>query len=167
MNYHNIEKHSTLNGAGCRTVLWVSGCEHYCKKCQNPQTWSYGGGVEYDDVAHQELLLSLQDKYCDGLTLSGGDVMSPKNLEPVYNIMLDIKANMPNLNVWIYTGYKYEDIINCDAKLKLLELCDVLVDGKFEIDKFDKSLKWCGSSNQRIIDIKQSLLNDEIVLYDL
>lgn len=165
MNYHNIEKYSTLNGSGVRNILWVSGCPHGCKKCHNPQTWNPNGGVPYTETDHQELIESLSDKYIDGLTLSGGECLAPYNVESVYQIVQDVKKHYPNINIWIYSGYLFEDIIHNEKQLKVLQMCDVLVDGKFEIDKFDKALHWCGSSNQRVIDINQTLEKGEVVLY--
>lgn len=165
MNYHNIEKYSTLNGEGIRNILWVSGCPHACPKCHNPQTWNPHNGITYDEMAHQELVTSLKDEFVDGLTLSGGECLAPYNVESIYNIVKELKEIYPHLNIWIYSGYLFEQILANEKQRQVLSMCDVLVDGKFEIAKFDKSLEWRGSSNQRVIDIKKSLELDEIVLY--
>ena len=165
MNYHNIEKYSTLNGVGVRNILWVSGCSHACSKCHNPQTWNPNSGLEYDEMAHKELLDCLSDEFIDGLTLSGGECLAPYNLDKIYEIVKDLKSHYPKLNIWIYSGYTFEQILNNSKQLKVLKMCDVLVDGKFENDKFDKSLHCKGSSNQRVIKIKESLEQNQVVLY--
>lgn len=167
MNYHNIEKNSMLNGEGVRHILWVSGCEHKCPSCHNPQTWNYKSGIPYDKEAHIELLECLSDQFIDGLTLSGGECLAPQNVEEMYSIVSDIKFHYPDLNIWIYSGFTFEQIIKNEKQLKVLKMCNVLVDGKFEVDKFDKYLHWKGSSNQRVIDIQQSLTKGEVVLHEL
>ena len=167
MNYHNIEKNSMLNGQGVRHILWVAGCPHACKSCHNPQTWDFNGGIPYDNQAHAELLECLSDEFIDGLTLSGGECLAPKNAEEIYRIISDVKFHFPNLNIWIYSGYTFEEAITNEQQKRVLEMCDVLVDGKFEIDKFDKYLQWKGSSNQRIIDVQESLAKGEVVLHEL
>lgn len=165
MNYHNITTDDMNNGSGLRVVLWLSGCEHYCKECQNPQTWDDTSGILFDQNAKEELYEKLNKPYISGLTLSGGDPLYDNNNEEIIELLKDVKQIFPQKNIWLYTGYSYEDIIVDSKKLEILQLCDVLVDGKFEKELLDVNYHWAGSTNQRIIDIKESLLTNSIVDY--
>lgn len=163
MLYHNITKCDTKNGEGLRVVLWVSGCEHFCKNCQNPITWDKNCGVEFNQEAEEELFEALKEAYCSGVTFSGGDPFATYNREEVKKIIEQIKEKLPSKTIWVYTGYTFEEIRNEDC----LKQVDVLVDGKFIEEKKDLTLKWVGSSNQRLIDVQKSLKQGEIVLYDI
>lgn len=151
-----------LNGDGLRTVLWVSGCEHHCPECQNPITWDPECGLEFDEKAEKELFAALDKPYISGVTFSGGDPLYPGNRDCIIELIKKIKRLFPGKNIWLYTGYKWEDICTLDG----LELIDVLVDGRFEKDLKDVKLHWKGSSNQRVIDVKETLRQGEIVLFD-
>ena len=165
-----------LNGDGLRTVLWVSGCQQKCNNCQNPQTWDFDSGIPFTDETMQELLDDLSLPYISGLTLSGGHPLEPQNLDTVYNIVKTVKEKFPNKSIWLYTGYTWEEILGKDKLYENLEIngispldvvkyCDVLVDGKYEDDKRDITLAWRGSSNQRVINIQESLKQSKIVLW--
>ncbi|UWP59942.1 anaerobic ribonucleoside-triphosphate reductase activating protein [Ruminococcus gauvreauii] len=161
MRYHNITKDDMLNGDGLRVVLWVSGCSHCCRDCQNPQTWDPNGGIPFDEAAKQELFLQLEKPYVSGITFSGGDPLHVNNITEVTELAKEIRSKFPDKTIWLYTGglwefVKLEEIIN---------YLDVLVDGEFETDRKDTSLKWKGSSNQRVIDVKRSLETGKIVLH--
>ena len=160
MNYHNITKCDMKNGKGLRTVLWLSGCEHYCKECHNPETWDSKSGIEFDKEAFEELITDLANDYVDGLTLSGGDPLFYKNREEVLSLLKEIKLLFPNKSIWVYTGYVFEDI----SSLEHLKYIDVLVDGKFVKQLSSPSPEWCGSSNQRIIDVKKTFLNNNNIV---
>lgn len=162
MRYHNITTDDMLNGDGLRTVLWVSGCEHHCPECQNPITWDPECGLEFDEKAEKELFAALDKPYISGVTFSGGDPLYPGNRDCIIELIKKIKHLFPGKNIWLYTGYKWEDICTLDG----LELIDVLVDGRFEKDLKDVKLHWKGSSNQRVIDVKETLRQGEIVLFD-
>lgn len=161
MNYHNITKCDMKNGSGLRVVLWVSGCEHMCKHCQNPQTWNHDSGILFDQQALDELCKELNKDHHKGLTLSGGDPLSIKNREFITNLLGYIKTLYPDKDVWCYTGYTWDEI----KDLKCMEYIDVLVDGKYIEEMSNPSPKWCGSNNQRVIDVKKSSNLDKIVLY--
>ena len=176
MNYHNITTDDMLNGDGLRTVLWVSGCQQKCNNCQNPQTWDFDSGIPFTDETMQELLDDLSLSYISGLTLSGGHPLEPQNLGTVYNIVKTFKEKFPNKSIWLYTGYTWEEILekeksyedleaNGISPLDIVKYCDVLVDGKYEDDKRDITLAWRGSSNQRVINIQESLKQNKIVLW--
>ena len=161
MRYHNITTDDMLNGDGLRTVLWVAGCTHCCKECQNPITWDVNGGVPFDEAAKQELFEKLTHDYISGITFSGGDPLHPLNREPITALAKEINEKFPDKTIWLYTGFLWEDLQNEE----ILKYIDVLVDGEFMIDLLDTKLKWCGSSNQRIIDVPASLDSGRVILY--
>lgn len=167
MRYHNITHADMVNGEGLRTVLWVAGCSHKCKGCQNPTTWNPNGGIEFDKEAIDEIELSLMNDDIQGITYSGGDPMHKDNVYTLILLSLALKETFPRKDIWLYTGYTYEEILNGDNedRKELLSLVDVLVDGKFEESLADKQYKWAGSTNQRIIDVKKSLDSGTVVHY--
>ena len=158
----NIQRDSIVDGDGIRTVVWFQGCPHHCRECHNPETWNPNGGMEIELEEVKEQLKNL--KYQTGITLSGGDPF----FQPIEALEFAKYAHSIGLNVWCYTGYTYEEIMaNDDDKKKLLENVDVLVDGRFEIDKKSLACKFRGSTNQRSIDVKKSLKAGEIIkLYE-
>jgi anaerobic ribonucleoside-triphosphate reductase activating protein len=160
MNYHNITHDDMLNGDGLRTVLWVAGCGHHCSECQNPETWAPDSGIEFSHFDMAELLGYLSRNYMSGLTISGGDPLYPGNRDKVTYISKVVKGLYPDKTVWVYTGYRYEEV--CD--LPIMEFVDVLVDGEYKKELRDVSLHWIGSSNQRLIDVQKSRLLGGIVL---
>ena len=142
-----------LNGDGLRVVLWVAGCSHCCKECQNPITWDPEGGIAFDEAAKQEIFEQLEKPYISGITFSGGDLLHAANRYDVRNLMAEIKEKFPDKTIWLYTGDLWENIMH----YAIMQYVDVLVDGEFEIDKKDNKLLWKGSSNQRVIDVQKSL----------
>ena len=161
MNYHNIQTDDMLNGEGLRVTLFVSGCENYCVNCQNKQTWEFGSGIEFDGKALKEILDKLQPEYITGFTISGGDPLHKNNINEVMKICGLVRENFGRTkDIWIYTGYKFEDI-----KDKIYpQFVDVIVDGKFDEEKSDISYPYAGSTNQRIINVRASILMDKIIL---
>lgn len=153
MRYHNITKDDMLNGDGLRVVLWVAGCSHCCKECQNPVTWDPNGGLLFDEEAKAELFETLEKPYISGITFSGGDPLHSANRLDVRNLMEEIKEKFPNKTIWLYTGDSWENILH----YPLLHYVDVLVDGEFKIELKDNNLLWKGSKNQRVIDVQKSL----------
>lgn len=153
MNYHNIETDSMLNGPGLRVVLWLAGCEHHCKNCQNPITWDPEGGLEFDENAFHEIYTELGKSYISGITFSGGDPLHPANRTNVIELARVFKRDFPTKTIWLYTGYEWEQIYRVPG----IENIDVIVDGKFVQELADVSYPWAGSTNQRIIDVKKSL----------
>lgn len=161
MRYHNITKDDMLNGDGLRVVLWVAGCSHCCKGCQNPITWDANGGVPFDDAAKQEIFNQLDKSYISGITFSGGDPLHPANILDVKNLMMEIREKYPKKTIWLYTGSSWESIRNHP----IMKYVDVLVDGEFVEDRKDVNLCWKGSSNQRVIDVQKSFLTSEPILH--
>ena len=165
MNYAKITKHDIANGRGVRVVLWVSGCSHHCTGCQNQDTWDddYGSRFEASDLS--DIITLLREDWISGLTLSGGDPLKPSNVDICTIVAACAKSNVPNKDIWCWTGYTWDEIIAREDCKYILQCIDVLVDGEFIQDKYDISLKWRGSSNQRVIDVKKSLQAGKVVLY--
>ena len=150
MRYHNITKDDMLNGDGLRTVLWVAGCSHGCKNCQNPITWDICGGIPFDEAAKEEIFAELRNDYVSGITFSGGDPLHMQNRGEVGELIQEIHEKFPDKTIWVYTGYTWEEVMD----LPYLKMVDVLVDGEFVEELKDVTLHWKGSSNQRVIDVK-------------
>lgn len=153
MRYHNITKDDMLNGDGLRVVLWVAGCSHCCRECQNPVTWDPNGGLLFDEKAKEELFEALGKPYISGITFSGGDPLHSANRMDVKKLMEEIKSRFPNKTIWLYTGDSWESIVH----YPLLQFVDVLVDGEFKAEEKDANLLWKGSKNQRVIDVQKTL----------
>lgn len=173
MNYCNIKKYDIANGLGVRTSLFVSGCRHHCKGCFQPETWDFNYGEEFTQDTINEIIESLKPDYIKGLSLLGGEPFEPENQKALCELLSQIK-NVYNdsKDVWCYSGYRYEEITNTDHRinteytLKLINMIDVLVDGEFEIDKKNISLKFRGSENQRLINLHDTT-KDNIVLLNI
>ena len=165
MNYHKIITDDQLNGDGLRVVLFVSGCDHHCKGCQNPQTWDQNSGQEFTNKEKEKILQMLSEDYISGITLSGGDPLYSANIDCIYDLIRSIRNKYGNTkDIWLYTGYKFEDTLSFSKEL--IKNIDVLVDGEFIEELADKKYKWAGSTNQRVIDVQQSLNKNKIILYE-
>jgi len=161
MNYHNIIHDDMLNGDGIRVVLFVSGCSLNCKNCHNPQTWDKNSGIIFDQEAKNEIFEELKKDHILGLTLTGGHPLEEYNLNEVTKLCKEVKQNFPHKTIWLYTGYLYENI----KHLEILNYVDILVDGPYIESLKNKNLQWRGSSNQRVIDVKQTKINNKIILH--
>lgn len=151
MNYFQITKCDLLNGDGIRVVLWVAGCSHHCKNCQNPYTWNKDAGVLFDDNAKQELFDAINNNYISGVTFSGGDPLFPSNRKEIAKLIKEIKEKYPKKTVWLYTGYLFEELKTFPEIKPILNLIDVIVDGEFKEELKDYNYKWAGSTNQRVL----------------
>lgn len=166
MNYIKITKNDIANGIGVRTVLWVSGCTMHCKECHNQSTWNFKVGQPFTNDTMNELLNSLIPDYVAGLTLSGGHPLEKQNQQQVADIVKTVKTKYPTKTIWLYTGYLYEDILKMPFVARnILPYIDILVDGKYDCTKRDITLAWCGSSNQRVIDVQKSLKENKVILF--
>ena len=193
INYHNITHDDMNNGDGLRVVLWLSGCFHHCYNCQNPQTWNPNSGISFDETAKQEIFDELAKDYISGITLSGGDPLYESNLDTVLSLIKEIRLSFPEKTIWLYTGYRIEldhctyidaknnyefkttynfvtetpdkNVINNFKRSAILNSVDVIIDGEYIDEQRDITLKWKGSKNQRVIDVKQSFAQNKIVLY--
>ena len=161
MNYHNITTDDMLNGDGLRTVLWVAGCTHHCHNCQNPITWDIAGGLLFDEKAEEELFEKLSKPYISGITFSGGDPLHPFNREEVFRLIKKMRQELPQKTIWLYTGFTWEEIMDIPEIADI----DVVAEGKFVEALLDPKLHWVGSSNQRVINVKQTLESGNVVLH--
>ncbi len=161
VNIAGFYEESISNGEGWRAVLFVSGCPHHCPGCHNEKTWDYDYGEKFNK---EEILEKIKDNFIlQGVTVSGGEPLCPENIKEVTKFIKDVKAL--NLDVWCYTGYTFEELIKRDDAKEALKYTDVLVDGRFETDKKIPNLKFRGSENQRIIDVKKSLSENRVIGY--
>lgn len=163
MRYLSFEDIDISNGKDIGSVLWVSGCSHHCPQCHNPQTWDINSGELFTEDTLKSLLEKLKRPYIKRLTFSGGDPLHLLNRECVGKIAKEVKEKLPEIKLWCYTGYRFEEI----KEWEYLKYIDVLVDGEFEFEKRDITLAFCGSSNQRIIDVPQTLKNGRVVLEEI
>ncbi|WP_138263943.1 anaerobic ribonucleoside-triphosphate reductase activating protein [[Clostridium] hylemonae] len=161
MRYHNITKDDMLNGDGLRVVLWVSGCSHGCKGCHNQVTWNPDDGLLFDEDARQEIYAELGKDYVNGVTFSGGDPLHEANIKEITDLAREVKEKYPDKTIWLYTGSVWDEI----KDLEVFDYVDVLVDGEFVEEKKDSALHWKGSSNQMVIDVKNTKKTGEIVLH--
>ena len=172
MYYGEIKNCDIANGVGVRVTLFVSGCTNHCKNCFQPQTWDFCFGEEFTEEVEERILKMLAPDYIDGLTVLGGEPMEPKNQEAVYEFILKVKERFPNKTVWVFSGFTYEELLDenayphTDVTEKILDIIDVLVDGRFKEELKDITLRFRGSSNQRLIDMKKTRRSGEIVLWD-
>lgn len=159
---NELQSDSIVDGKGLRMVIWTQGCTHNCPGCQNPQTHDFNGGFDKD---MNELLEEIKglSAYHDGITLSGGDPF----FQPKECTYLAENCRDTGLNVWAYTGFLYDDIIKNPTMLDLLRQCDVLVDGRFEIDKKSLNIPFRGSLSQRLIDVQKSLKENKVIELEL
>ena len=162
MYYSVIRPYDIANGPGVRVSLWVSGCRNRCPGCFNPQTWNFDYGQEFTWDTLHEIEELLKSPHVSGLSILGGDPFEIENREWVETLCAYIQHNCPGKSIWCWTGYLWEDL--CD--LSVMKHINVLIDGKFEEDKKDLRLKYCGSSNQRVIDIPASRRAGEVVLWE-
>ena len=173
MHYGSIKSADIANGTGVRVTLFVSGCTHHCKNCFNPETWDFNYGQPFTQEAETKILNDLNHNYIEGLTLLGGEPMHPLNQTALLPVVKKVKEKFPNKTIWCYTGYVYDkDLITggrawCEATDELIKNIDVLVDGPFIESLKNLMLKFRGSSNQRLIDVNQTLENGTITLLNL
>ncbi|HJH48710.1 anaerobic ribonucleoside-triphosphate reductase activating protein [Merdimonas faecis] len=172
MNYGEIKKYDIANGEGVRVSLFVSGCTHHCPGCFNQETWDFGFGKPYTEEAEREILEALAPGYIAGLSLLGGEPFEPANQEVLVGLLRKFKERFPKKTVWCYTGYLFdrelleESRARCRWTDEMLSMIDVLVDGRFVEAKKDITLLFRGSSNQRLINVQESLRKKEVVLYE-
>ena len=173
MKYAQLKKRDVANGPGVRVSLFVSGCTHHCKGCFNPETWDFDYGDIFDEKIQDEIISLMEPSYIRGLTVLGGEPMEKPNQKALLPFIEKVRERYPEKDIWFYTGYTFEtDFFGngravCEETDKLLSLIDVLVDGEFIEEKKNLRLHFRGSENQRIIDVKQSLLSGKTVLMDI
>ena len=172
MNYSEIKTCDIANGPGVRTSIFVSGCRNRCPECFNSETWDFNAGKLFTDDTVNYILETMKPNYVDGLSILGGEPLEPENQWTILQLIHKVKHDYPNKTIWLWTGFTWYDIfdnVDCRANTKTSHYVvlhtDVLVDGPFELDKKDLMLRFRGSSNQRIIDVKQSSEKGEVVIW--
>ena len=163
MRYNKIRKMDISNGKGVRVSIFVQGCTFNCKNCFNPETHDFNGGKEFTNDTINRVLELCQNENVEGLSILGGEPMHPNNIDGVTELAKAFKEKFPNKNIWAWTGFTYENYMKDKEILKYL---DVLVDGQYVDELHDFTLKWRGSSNQRVIDIPKTLKAGEVVLFE-
>lgn len=169
MNYADIRPIDVANGPGIRVSLFVSGCTHRCKDCFNQEAWDFQYGHPFGQAQVDEILQDLSKPYIKGLSLLGGEPFHPDNQAAVLDLVQQARVSYPNLNIWCYSGYLFQDLAAGQVgrhSRALLEQLDILVDGPFVAEKKNLSLRFRGSENQRIIQVQPSLARGEIILWD-
>lgn len=162
MRYNLIRKMDIADGPGVRVSIFMQGCQLHCKNCFNPETWDFNGGKEFNDEVIEKVLQLCKKDHIKGLSILGGEPMNPVNREGTTKLAKKFKENFPDKNLWMWTGFKYEDL----KDEEVFKYVDVLVDGQYKDELHDPTLKWKGSANQRVIDIKKSRENNEIVIFN-
>ena len=162
MRYNRIRKMDISNGPGVRVSIFFQGCTFHCENCFNKETWDFDGGYEFTDEVINHIIDLCSPSHITGLSLLGGEPLHPKNIEGSIKLSKKFKEVYPSKTIWCWTGFTYENIKNKE----IFKYIDVLVDGRFQQDKYDSNLKYRGSSNQRVIDIKKALKNNKIMLYE-
>lgn len=171
MHYGNIKNCDIANGPGVRVTLFVSGCTNHCKNCFQPQTWDFNYGDEFTDKTEEKILTILSPDYINGLTLLGGEPFEPQNQRSLLPFVKKVKERFPNKSIWAFSGFTFEELTqkgnhaNCEVTDELLSLIDVLVDGRFIEELKCITLRFRGSSNQRIIDLNKTISKGEIILW--
>lgn len=174
MHFGNIKKNDIANGEGVRVSLFVSGCRNKCKNCFNPETWNFSYGKKFDENTLEDIINSLKPNHINGFTVLGGEPFEEENQKELLPIIKRIKEEYPNKTIWMYSGYLYDvDLLPENGKKhteyteEILSLIDVLVDGRFVEELKNLSLKFRGSTNQRIILVQESLKQNKVVLSPL
>lgn len=162
MRYSVIEDYSIDNGPGVRVVVWTQGCPHMCKGCHNPHTWKESGGEPFTEKERDYVMEKLDEYLPKDLSILGGEPLAPYNREGVAELLGYIKKHRPQTEVWLWTGYLWEDIHELDA----IKHVDVVVDGPFKMQEWEDSLFWKGSRNQRVIDVKETKRTGNIILVE-
>lgn len=171
MRYGEIKDCDIANGLGVRVSLFVSGCRHHCKGCFNPETWNFDYGQEFTSDTEDQLIKMLDRDYIKGLSLLGGEPFEVENQHALAPFLKKVRQIYPQKDIWCYTGYLFDEQLQkdsaarCDVTDEMLGMIDVLVDGEFILEQKNISLKFRGSENQRVIDVKRSLDEGRVILF--
>ena len=163
MHYNKIRKMDISNGPGVRVSIFMQGCTFNCKNCFNPETHPFNEGLDFNDEVIEKVLKLCDKDYIAGLSILGGEPLHPINIEGTTRLASAFKEKFPTKNIWVWSGFLFDKNLKNQEILKYI---DVLVDGRYQDELHDPSLKWCGSKNQRVIDVKASLQNDKIIIYE-
>ena len=184
MNYAQIRSMDISNGDGIGVSIFVQGCDFHCKNCFNSETWEFSKGQEWNDKTKNQFLKLIETPFIQRVSILGGEPLHPQNVQNVLKIVDEIRVSYPAKNIWLYTGYTWEEIwikdnIKTGDKIKdmrekaiknlrrqVVRMCDVLIDGRYVDELRDVSLHWRGSSNQRVINVQETLKQNQIVLWE-
>ncbi len=161
MHYNKIRKSDISNGPGVRVSIFMQGCTFHCKGCFNEETWNFKDGLEFNDDVINHILELCDKEFISGLSILGGEPMHARNIDGTCKLAMAFKEKFPDKNIWVWSGFLFDDLKDKEA----LNYIDVLVDGRFDITLRDPRLNYCGSSNQRVIDVKKSIKSKKVVLY--
>ena len=161
MRYHKIRKMDISNGPGVRVSIFMQGCTFNCKNCFNPETHDFNGGREFQDETIEKVLDLCKLDHIVGLSILGGEPMHPLNIKGTIKLAKAFKERYPEKTIWSWSGFLIDNIVDKE----ILNYLDVLVDGQYVDELHNPTLKWCGSENQRVIDVKKTLKKGEVVLY--
>lgn len=172
MKYADIKKMDITNGEELGVSLFVQGCHFHCKNCFNQSTWDFNGGKEWTEDIRTIFLNLIKNPHIKRVSILGGEPLADENVTEIWKLLILIKKYFPDKKIWIYTGYDFETEIKLGnwsyynaLRLNAIELCDILIDGRYVNELRNYKLKWRGSSNQRVIDVQESLKQDKVVLY--
>ena len=183
MRYASIRSLDISNGEGVGVSLFVQGCDRHCFNCFNPDTWDFNGGKEWTEETKNKFIKLIDRPYINRISVLGGEPLAEQNLDEVLSLIKEIRISFPKKTIWLYTGFEWNSLMakicqptfpdekfehdrNIHMKRqKIISNVDILVDGEYIDEQRDITLKWRGSSNQRVIDVKQSLTQNKIVLY--
>ena len=176
MRYNQIRECDIANGEGIGVALFVQGCHFKCKNCFNPETWDFNGGKEWTPEVEDKFIELASRPYIKRISLLGGECLADENLDGILNLINRFRLSLPQETIWLYTGYDIEDLLFKDYEVyeenyfdflrqDIISKCDVVVDGRYIDSLRDVNLKWRGSSNQRVIDVKKTLKERKVVLY--
>lgn len=184
MRFASIRKLDISNGEGVGVSLFVQGCDRHCFNCFNPDTWDFNGGKEWTEEAKNKFIKLIDRPYINRISVLGGEPLAEQNLDEVLSLIKEIRISFPEKTIWLYTGYEWNQIMNIkitqpffscqdlESKIQnvlkrqeIIKMCDVVVDGEYIDGQRDITLKWRGSSNQRVINVEQSLAQNKVVLY--
>ncbi|MGN0178740.1 MAG: anaerobic ribonucleoside-triphosphate reductase activating protein [Monoglobaceae bacterium] len=172
MHYGEIKNCDIANGVGVRVSLFVSGCTNHCKNCFQPQTWDFEYGKPFTGETENYILNLLKPSHISGLTVLGGEPFEPSNQRVLYPFLKRVREAYPKKSIWMYSGFTYEELLteggysNCEVTYEILKLADVLVDGRYDEELKNIGLRFRGSSNQRLIDLKETFKQNKIVLFE-
>lgn len=166
LRYAGIKENDIVDGEGVCVSFWLQGCCHRCDGCHNPDTWDYGGGLELPNTYIDDIVKLLSKNGIHrNLSILGGEPCLPSNVSIVLPLLKKVRTALHSVKIYLWSGYTYEQLLGRDDTKELLQYIDVLIDGKFELAHRDITLKFRGSPNQRVIDVKQSLQSNGVVLY--
>ena len=178
MRYAQIRSMDISNGEGVGVSLFVQGCPFHCKNCFNSDTWDFNGGKEWTEEIKNKFMELINRPYIKRVSFLGGECLADQNLDEVLKLVQEISISYPEKTIWLYTGYELSEIIKQEQYEKVSEIpniwskrweiikqCDVLVDGEYIDEQKDLTLKWRGSKNQHVINVKESIKNNKIILY--